>query len=243
MPGTTAGSGRGTGYTGPVSAQTDIVPPRPAASVVLLRPGPGGPEILYLRRNPSLAFHGDYWVFPGGRIDAADRAAGGGDDEAARRAAVREAHEEAGLRVPAASLAFAVHWTTPETSPIRFATWFFVAPATAGTVETDGTEILEHRWLRAADALERQQAREIKLAAPTFALTSRLAGFADVEGAMAAVSGWPEERLLGQLLEVDDGEVAVYHQDAAYPDGRLDREGPRHRLWMVRSGWRYERSF
>lgn len=227
-----------------MSAQTDIVTPRPAASVVLLRPGPGGPEILYLRRNPSLAFHGDYWVFPGGRIDAADRAAGGGDEAAAaRRAAVREAHEEAGLRVPAASLAFAVHWTTPETSPIRFATWFFVAPATAGTVETDGTEILEHRWLRPADALERQQAREIKLAAPTFALTSRLAGFADVDGAMAAVAGWPEERLLGQLLEVDDGEVAVYHQDAAYLDGRLDREGPRHRLWMVRSGWRYERSF
>ena len=227
-----------------MSAQTDIVTPRPAASVVLLRPRPGGPEILYLRRNPSLAFHGDYWVFPGGRIDAADRAAGGGDDAAAaRRAAMREAHEEAGLRVPAASLAFAVHWTTPETSPIRFATWFFVAPATAGTVETDGTEILEHRWLRPADALERQRAREIKLAAPTFALTSRLARFADVDSAMAAVARWPEERLLGRLVEVDEGQVAIYHQDTAYDEGPLDRDGPRHRLWMVRSGWRYERTF
>ena len=227
-----------------MSAQTDIVTPRPAASVVLLRPAPGGPEILYLRRNPSLAFHGDYWVFPGGRIDAADRAAGGGDEAAAaRRAAVREAHEEAGLRVPAASLAFAVHWTTPETSPIRFATWFFVAPATAGKVETDGTEILEHLWLRPADALERQRAREIKLAAPTFALTSRLAGFADVDSAMAAVAGWPDERLLGRLVEVDGGQVAIYHQDTAYDEGPLERDGPRHRLWMVRSGWRYERAF
>ena len=226
-----------------MSPTSDIVTPRAAASVVLLRPAPDGPEILYLRRNPSLAFHGGYWVFPGGRIDAADRAAGGDEAAAARRAAVREAHEEAGLRVPAASLAFAVHWTTPESSPIRFATWFFVAPAAAGTVETDGTEILEHRWLRPADALERQRAREIKLAAPTFALTSRLAGFADVDGALAAVAGWPEERLLGQLLEVDGGQVAVYHQDSAYDDGRLDRDGPRHRLWMVRSGWRYERSF
>ncbi len=221
-----------------------MVTPRPAASVVLLRPAPGGPEILYLRRNPSLAFHGDYWVFPGGRIDAADRAdTDDGEAAAARRAAVREAHEEAGLRVPAASLAFAVHWTTPETSPIRFATWFFVAPATAGAVETDGTEILDHRWLRPADALERQRAREIKLAAPTFALTTRLAGFADVDGALAAVAGWPEERLLGRLIDVDDGVVALYHQDAAYADARLERDGPRHRLWMVRSGWRYERSF
>ena len=230
-------------YTGPVS-EREVVTPRPAASVVLLRPASGGPEILYLRRNPSLAFHGDYWVFPGGRIDAADRADTDDDEAAAaRRAAVREAHEEAGLRVPAASLAFAVHWTTPETSPIRFATWFFVAPATAGAVQIDGTEILDHRWLRPADALERQRAREIKLAAPTFALTTRLAGFADVDGALAAVAGWPEERLLGRLIDVDDGVVALYHQDVAYADACLDREGPRHRLWMVRSGWRYERAF
>ena len=156
---------------------------------------------------------------------------------------MREAHEEAGLRVPSASLAFAVHWTTPETSPIRFATWFFVAPATTGAVETDGTEILEHRWLRPADALERQRVREIKLAAPTFALTTRLAGFADVDSAMAAVAGWPEESLLGRLIDVEDGVVALYHQDAAYRHGRLDGDGPRHRLWMVRSGWRYERAF
>lgn len=233
-----------------------MVTPRPAASVVLLRAAPGGPEILYLRRNPSLAFHGGYWVFPGGRIDAADRAAAGDGDAAgnsdatgnsdaaaARRAAVREAHEEAGLRVPAASLAFAVHWTTPETSPIRFATWFFVAPATAGAVETDGTEILDHQWLRPADALARQRSREIKLAAPTFALTTRLAGFRDVDSAMAAVAAWPEERLLGRLIDVDDGVVALYHQDAAHSGGALDVDGPRHRLWMVRSGWRYERAF
>ena len=227
-----------------VSGKPDAVTPRPAASVVLLRPAPRGPEILYLLRNPSLKFHGDYWVFPGGRIDPADYAGAGGDEAAAARcAAVREAREEAGLQVPAASLAFAVHWTTPDTSPIRFATWFFVARATAGVVETDGTEILDHQWLRPADALARQRARAIKLAAPTFALTTRLAGFADVDNALAAVAGWPEERLLGRLIDVDDGVVALYHQDTAYAHGRLEGDGPRHRLWMVRSGWRYERSF
>ncbi len=207
---------------------------------------PTAPTRTPTRRPPprGAAGGGDWGVLRGGGIEAparADRAADGA--AAARRAAVREAHEEAGLRVPAASLAFAVHWTTPETSPIRFATWFFVAPATAGAVETDGTEILDHRWLRPADALKRQRTREIKLAAPTFALTTRLAGFADVDDALAAVAGWPEERLLGRLIDVDDGVVALYHQDAAYADARLERDGPRHRLWMVRSGWRYERSF
>jgi 8-oxo-dGTP pyrophosphatase MutT (NUDIX family) len=212
---------------------------------MLVRSAAGGLEILFLRRNPTLAFHGDYWVFPGGRIDPEDADPVAPDDEvaAARRAAVREAQEEAGVEVSPESLAFAVHWTTPAVSPIRFATWFFVAPASPDRVTVDGGEIHAHQWLRPADALARQRAGEIKLAAPTFALTTRLAGFADVDSAMAAVAGWTEERLLGRLIDVDNGVVALYHQDAAYADGRLDRDGPRHRLWMVRSGWRYERAF
>lgn len=219
--------------------------PRPAASVMLVRQGARGFEILFLRRNPTLAFHGGYWVFPGGRIDADDADPAAPDDEAAaaRRAAVREAREEAGVEVTPESLAFAVHWTTPEVSPIRFATWFFVAPAPADRITVDGGEIHAHQWLSPAEALGRQAAGEIKLAAPTFALTTRMAAFDDIETALAAVAGWPEERLLGDLLDVEGGQVALYHQDAAHGDGRLDLPGPRHRLWMLESGWRYERAF
>ena len=219
--------------------------PRPAASVMLVRPGAGGLEILFLRRNPTLAFHGGYWVFPGGRIDAedADAAAPGDEEAAARRAAVREAREEAGVEVTPESLAFAVHWTTPEVSPIRFATWFFVAPAPMERITVDGGEIHAHQWLRPSDALARQAAGEIKLAAPTFALTTRMAAFADVDTALAAVAGWPDERLLGDLLDVEGGQVALYHQDAAHGGRPLDLPGPRHRLWMLESGWRYERAF
>ena len=106
------------------------VEPRPAASVMVFRSAPSGPVALYLRRNPELAFHGGDWVFPGGRIDATDREVDGTHDEAmaARRAAVREASEEAGLDLLADGLAFAVHWTTPLAQPIRFAAWFFVQP-------------------------------------------------------------------------------------------------------------------
>lgn len=47
--------------------------PRPAATVVLLRPGPTGDlEVLLTRRKESLAFFGGAYVFPGGRIDSAD---------------------------------------------------------------------------------------------------------------------------------------------------------------------------
>ena len=46
--------------------------PRAAATVVLLREGRDGPEGLLLRRNRATGFVPGAWVFPGGRVDAAD---------------------------------------------------------------------------------------------------------------------------------------------------------------------------
>lgn len=220
-------------------------PPVPAASVMLLRPAAAGVEMLYLRRNPALTYRGGYWVFPGGSIDAGDCHPGAADDSeaAARGAAVREALEEAAVRLPAASLTLAAHWTTPVDSPIRFATWYFVAAAPSCPICVDGGEIHEHRWLRPSEALARFRAGEMKLAEPTFGLTVRMAGFAEVETALAAVAAWPMERLVGEVRDVEGGQVAVYCHDTAYGGGPLDRPGPRHRLWMVSPGWRYERDF
>ena len=81
----------------------------PAATVILLRDSPDGPEILMVRRGDNLAFAGGALVFPGGRIDAADlitardpALASGFDglddaDAAARIACTREALEETGV--------------------------------------------------------------------------------------------------------------------------------------------------
>lgn len=46
--------------------------PRPAATVILLRPSGGGLEVLLLRRHRRSSFAADAWVFPGGVVDAAD---------------------------------------------------------------------------------------------------------------------------------------------------------------------------
>ncbi|MFM7068880.1 MAG: NUDIX domain-containing protein, partial [Actinomycetes bacterium] len=89
----------------------------PAATVVLLRDGTDGPEVLMLQRSKDLKFAGGMWVFPGGRIDADDfdvpddAVDDGAREAAARRAAVREAAEEAGLAVPESSLRRWTHWT------------------------------------------------------------------------------------------------------------------------------------
>jgi glyoxylase-like metal-dependent hydrolase (beta-lactamase superfamily II)/8-oxo-dGTP pyrophosphatase MutT (NUDIX family) len=92
--------------------------PRPAATVVLLRLGPHGPEVLLTHRPASMAFAPNVHVFPGGRVDRADAdpsvqarsvvspdeaaAAMGGDLPpvealAAYVAAIREAFEEVGI--------------------------------------------------------------------------------------------------------------------------------------------------
>jgi 8-oxo-dGTP pyrophosphatase MutT (NUDIX family) len=47
--------------------------PRPAATVVLLRDGPGGLEAYLQRRPLGMGFAGGLWVFPGGRVDQGDR--------------------------------------------------------------------------------------------------------------------------------------------------------------------------
>ena len=48
--------------------------PRPAATVLLLREGRDGVEVLAIRRHEKLAFMGGMWVFPGGSVCAADAA-------------------------------------------------------------------------------------------------------------------------------------------------------------------------
>jgi 8-oxo-dGTP pyrophosphatase MutT (NUDIX family) len=45
---------------------------RPAATVLLLREIGGELEVLMMRRDARIAFMGGMWVFPGGRVDAAD---------------------------------------------------------------------------------------------------------------------------------------------------------------------------
>ena len=84
-----------------------IVEARPAATVVLLRPGPdggrAGPEVLLTLRPDSMAFGAGLHVFPGGRVEGRDGEARILDRARAgdrhRVAALRELFEEVGVLV------------------------------------------------------------------------------------------------------------------------------------------------
>jgi 8-oxo-dGTP pyrophosphatase MutT (NUDIX family) len=47
--------------------------PRAAAALILIDRAADPPRVLMGRRNPKLAFMGDRFVFPGGRVDPSDR--------------------------------------------------------------------------------------------------------------------------------------------------------------------------
>lgn len=215
--------------------------------MVVLRDGHGatGIEVLMVRRNTELEFAGGMWVFPGGRVDESDRAGltHGDTEGAARRAAVREAREEADIVLDPHSLVWFSHWTPPPISPKRFGTWFFAAPVPAGeiVVTVDGGEIHDHCWTRPGDALSRKNAREIDLAPPTWITLEELAKHTTVQLALDSFSSREPEHFGTQVVEVDGSLVAVYHGDVAYDGGDPSAPGGRHRLWMNPGAWRYER--
>jgi 8-oxo-dGTP pyrophosphatase MutT (NUDIX family) len=215
----------------------------PAATVVLLRDAGGDCEVLLVRRNAQLSFHGGAWVFPGGRIDAADFA-GGSDDivAAARRAAVREAREEAGLLLQPDALVLISRWITPLPLPKRFDTWFFAAQGDDAPVEIDGAEIHDHRWMAPRAALAAQRAGEIELPPPTFVTITSVARHQRAAEALAAFARGPVETFEPRLYSIEGGAVTLYANDVAYDTGDLDRPGARHRLSMREQGWEYLRS-
>jgi len=164
--------------------------PVPAATVVVMRESSasGQIEVLLLRRNSKLVFHGGHWVFPGGRLDEADFLAAGTDLEypAALKAAVRETKEEAGIELAESDLLHTAHWTTPPRLPRRFCTWFFIYPLTIDVeVQVDNDEILDYRWVNPRDALTEAQEGAIVLPRPTKVTLQDMLPFTDMDSALA----------------------------------------------------------
>ncbi|HEX9682763.1 MAG TPA: NUDIX domain-containing protein [Acidimicrobiales bacterium] len=222
-------------------ATTDAASPAiPAATVVLLRDRGHGVETLMMRKTSRIAF-GGMWVFPGGRIDDEDRV-GPDDLAAARRAASREAAEEADLVVPPESMVPLSFWVPPAQAPKRFATWFFVARAPEGDVTIDDGEITDHQWIHPLEAIAARDRGEVELAPPTWVTLHHLGRHDTVDDTMVALAHQRPGRYETRIASADGAVVTLWEGDAGYVAGDPSLPGPRNRLIMSDDSWRYERT-
>lgn len=214
--------------------------PKPSGTVVVVREV-GELQVLLLQRSPSDGKPGP-WVFPGGKVDAPDRLSGAPALEDARRAAVREAAEEAALALDARALVPISRWITPEIAPKRFDTWFFLSPVDADAqVKVDGQEMCEHRWLSPAEALRGHERLETRLAPPTFVTVTWLREFRESATALREFASRELVHFRPRITRLGEGACMLYPGDAGYETNDPEAAGARHRLLALKEGWRYER--
>lgn len=198
-----------------VGLATSIVRPRPAVSVIPLRDGPEGLELFVQHRQSTMDFAAGAVVFPGGRCDPEDVAAGAAiplrretEAEHVRRWArwdpgqtdprerartllatgLRELHEETGLVAEPSALEPWDRWVTPEIVPKRFDVAFFVLAVphdAAGQPDHRTTEATHSGWEPAARLLRDLSAGRLTMLTPTKVIVEELVALGDVTTVMA----------------------------------------------------------
>ena len=191
----------------------EVTKARQAASLILLRDSPDGPEVLLVQRNPEQRFMGGAWVFPGGATHA-------GEDADHAATAIRELEEEAGIALPGdVELVPFSRWITPEQVKVRFDTRFFAAHAPAGTEATpDGSECVDARWLRPAEALAAHAQDQLALVFPTIKHLELLSENASVDETLAAARARPVEPIMPKVAIRDGHAQVVLPGEPGYDD-------------------------
>lgn len=212
----------------------------PAASVIALFNDKEGMKVLLLKRNSKIVFHGGAWVFPGGKIDQEDLKSDN-DIDNAKVAACREIYEEAGIQITSNDLIPFSHWTTPETYPRRFATWFFLVVLESKVVRIDDGEIIDSKWFSPEEALSAHLKNEIELPPTALVTLSQMRSYQNAQDFIKYLPVKPEA-YLPKTLETDSGKVSLYQGDVAYLSLDLSQKGNYHRLVMKGHEFHYHKT-
>ncbi|MGK2954453.1 MAG: NUDIX hydrolase [Solirubrobacterales bacterium] len=197
----------------------DPTEPRAAATVILLRDHEvdGTLEVLLLRRSEQARFMPNVWVFPGGALDPED----GEGLDGLKVCAIRELHEEAGVRLhPETRLVPLARWVTPEVIRTRFDTWFFLA-ASPPEIEVvpDGSETTAERWVSPAAAIAEYEAEEFAIVFPTLKQLEALLPHGNTATALAAAETNPNasRQILPKVIGDERHHRVVLPHEDDYP--------------------------
>jgi 8-oxo-dGTP pyrophosphatase MutT (NUDIX family) len=209
---------------------------RQAASLIGVRDGSDGPEVLVIERTLDHRFLPGYVAFPGGAVDPADSSLAerwfGDAKEASRAAAVRELVEEVGLAVtseaivganrdrlltrihdappPIARLPEVARWIAPEQVPVRFDARYYAARMDdAADPMADGVEAAKAWWASPRSLLSAWESEEVLFYWPTHFTMSALADCHDAEEVLGLQISTrePDDDELGRLPR------SVFYQD------------------------------
>jgi len=228
-----------------------------AATVVIVRDGTNGPEVLMTERPDRGSFAGA-WVFPGGKLEPADGAgidlsrADRADDEsadeyaAAMRAGIRETREETGLQLHVAGMVGLSCWDPPPGLALRIRTWFFLASDPEGELALAPDEVVRADWARPGDLLARHGRGEITLYPPTWVTLHDLADQPDAAAMLGFARIGGIRRFETVARRGGEGPMLLWQGDAAYDDtdapDDADGAASRHRLEIAALPWIYTRS-
>jgi 8-oxo-dGTP pyrophosphatase MutT (NUDIX family) len=209
---------------------------RQAASLIGVRDGSVGPEVLVIERTLDHRFLPGYVAFPGGAVDPADVPLAerwfGDAKEASRAAAIRELAEEVGLAVtreavvaddrgrplgpvhddppPVARLREVARWIAPAQVPVRFdARYYAVRMDRAVDPTPDGSEAARAWWASPRSLLSAWESEELLFYWPTHYTMTALADCRDAEEVLGLqiVTREPDE------VESDRLPRSVFFQD------------------------------
>jgi 8-oxo-dGTP pyrophosphatase MutT (NUDIX family) len=217
--------------SGPVSEEI-----RQAASLIGVRDGSEGPEVLVIERTLDHRFLPGYIAFPGGAVDPADGPLAqqwfGDTGEAPRAAAIREVIEEVGLAVtreqvvgvdrerplarvhdapPSVSrLPEVARWIAPEQVPVRFDARYFAARMDGATDPApDGVEAARAWWASPHELMRGWESGDLLLYWPTHFTMKALADCRDADEVLG---------LRISTREPDDDELGLLPRSVFYQD-------------------------
>lgn len=224
----------------PINSEEVHTPPVPSATVMVLRDGGPGLEVLLVRRHGASGVLGGAHVFPGGKLDAADaQVAPAGRTREQLRAALgepvleagtalglfaaarRETQEEVNLHLDLDELTPWSRWITPRVPSVtnkRFDTRFFAVRLPEGQVAVaDAHEATEAVWLTPREGLTRYWAGAMDLAPPQIMTLAELARFARVADALAFAALRRPPLIEPSPFDEDGQRVICYPGDPAHP--------------------------